>query len=65
MTILIRRRVLIEGSSGSFLERNICHLSRLDIGEGDFKIVGNGMRYTHGTGNVLIFLFDRIDKDII
>ena len=26
------------------------------------KIAGNGMRYTHGTGNFLIFLFGKQDR---
>ena len=27
----------------------------------DFKVAGNGMRYTHGTGNALAFLFGKRD----
>ena len=32
-----------------------------DIGKMDFKVAGNGMRYTHGTGNALAFLFGKRD----
>ena len=35
---------------------------RQDMGKVGFKIVGNGMRYIHGMGNVLIFLFDKREK---
>ena len=51
-----------EGSSRAFLGRDICHFMRRDIGKLDFKIAGNGIRYTHGTGNFLIFLLGKREK---
>ena len=46
----------------AFLRRGICHFSIWDIGKVGFKIAGNGIRYTHGTGNVLIFLLGKREK---
>ena len=37
-------------------------LFRQDIRKLGFKIVGNGIRYTHGTWNVLIFLLGKREK---
>ena len=42
--------------------RGICHFLKRDNGNLGFKIAGNGIRYTHGTGNVLIFLLGKREK---
>ena len=44
------------GSSRAFSGSGICHFFRRDIGKLDFRIVGKGIKYTHDTGNILIFL---------
>ena len=53
---------LIMGSSRAFSGCGICHFLRRDIGKYGFKIAGKGIRYTHGTGNVLIFLLGKREK---
>ena len=47
---------LQKGPSRALQGRYICHLFRRDIG---FIIAGNRIRYTHGTGNFLIFLLGK------
>ena len=54
--------VYFQGPSRAFSGRGICHFLRRDIGKLGFKIAGNGIRYTHGTGNVLIFLLGKREK---
>ena len=51
-----------KGSSRAFSGRGICHFLRRDIGKLGFKIAGNWIRYTHGTGNFLIFLLGKREK---
>ena len=50
------------GSSRAFSGRGICHFLWRDKGKLGFKIAGNGIRYTHGTKNVLIFLLGKREK---
>ena len=54
--------VNIKGPSRDFSGRGICHFLRRNIGKLGFEIAGNGIRYTHGTGNVLIFLLGKREK---
>ena len=49
-------------ASRAFSGRGIPYFFRRDIGKLDFKVAGNGIRYTHGTGNVLIFLPGKSEK---
>ena len=51
-----------KGPSRAFSGRGICHFLRRDIGKLGFKIAEYGIRYTHGTGNVLIFLLGKREK---
>ena len=55
--ISYERLSLIWGPTGLFGTRD-----RRDIGKLGFKITGNVIRYTHGTGNVLIFLLGKQEK---
>ena len=48
-----------KGPAGLFRDAGFSTLFRRDIG---FIIAGNGIRYTHDTGNVLIFLLDERKK---
>ena len=50
------------GPSRAFSGRGICHFLRRDFGKLDFKIAGNGIRFTHGTENFLIFLLGKREK---
>ena len=50
------------GPSRAFSGRGICHFLRRDIGKLGFKIAGNGIRYSHSTGNVLVFLLGKREK---
>ena len=50
------------GPAGLFLGRGICHFFRRDIGTFGSEIAGNGIEYTHGTGNVLFFLLGKREK---
>ena len=50
------------GPSRAFSGRRICLSFRRDIGKVAFKITGNGMRYTYGTGNFLIFRVGKREK---
>ena len=54
--------VYFQGPSRAFSGRGICYFLRRDFGTLGFKIAGNGIRYTHGTGNVLIFLLGKREK---
>ena len=50
----------------AFSRRGICHFFIWDIGKVGFKIAGNGIRYTHGNGNFLVFfLCKRQEYEII
>ena len=48
-----------------FLGGGICDFYIRDMGKVDFKIAGNRMRYTHGTANVFIFIFDKGERYMI
>ena len=50
------------GPCRDFSVRGIYHFFRRDIGKVGLKILGNGMRYTHGTENFLTFLFGKREK---
>ena len=56
------QNIVIVGPSRDFSGRGICHFLRRDIGKLGFEITGNVIRYTHGTGNVLIFLLGKREK---
>ena len=56
----LKRRMFILGPSRASSESN--HFFRRDIRKVGFKIAGNGMRYIHGTGNFLMFLFGKREK---
>ena len=51
-----------KGPSRAFSGRWFRYFSGRDIGKVGFKIAGNGMRYTHGTRNVLNFLVGKQEK---
>ena len=46
----------------AFFGKQDITIFRQDIGKVDFKIAGNGMRYTHGNGNFLVILFGKRDR---
>ena len=52
----------VKGSSRAFSGRGISHFFRRNIGNAGLRIAGNGMRYTHGTKNILMFLFGKREK---
>ena len=52
----------LRGSSKAFLGRGICNFLRQDKGKFGFNIAGNGIRYTYGAGNVLIFVLSKQEK---
>ena len=53
---------IFKGPSRAFSGRGIYHFLRRDIEKLDLKIAGNGIRYNHGNGNVLIFLLGKREK---